>query len=143
MRLHLNTLTLGFCETQGRLFERAVREGLDSAKFIEAYMNSVTCERFNSSFDHLQWAGDAYILAELLDETPVPKGKTYRAESMYWIGYTYQYWHLYTKESGKEIYSQADAQTMNLLFEAYHTLDVAMAIDRIKEEKAIPHSGIV
>jgi len=133
MRLQLNTLTLGFCETQGKLFERSVRNGLDSAKFIEAYMNSVTCEYFNSPFDHLQWAGDAYILAELMDECNVPKGRTYCEESMYWIGYTYQYWHLYTGESGKEIFAQADGQTMNMLYAGYHTLDVAMAVDRIKE----------
>jgi hypothetical protein len=124
---------MSFCDTSGRLFELSAKRGLDSEKFVRAYMNSDACRHFDMPFDHLQWAGEQYILAELLDETPVPQGETYWSEAMYWIGYTYRYWHLYTGESSAEIYKQCDNETMNMIYPGYHTLDVAFAIDRIKE----------
>jgi hypothetical protein len=84
----------------------------------------------------MQWAGEQYVLAELLDEVPVKKGDVFSSDSLYWIGYTYRYWHLERGESSPEIYRQCDAGTMNMIYPGYHTLDVSMAIDRIKEANA-------
>jgi len=137
MRLKMDALTMSFCDTSGRLFELSARKGLDSAAFIEKYMNSDTCKHFDLPYDHLQWAGEQYILAELLDETAVPQGDVYDGDTMFWIGYTYRYWHLYSGESSAEIYKQANAETMNMIYPGYHTLDIAMAIDRIKEANAM------
>ena len=136
MRLKMDALTMSFCDTTGRLFELSARKGLDSRIFIEKYMNSDACRRFDLPYDRLQWAGEQYILAELLDETPVPQGETYNGDALFWIGYTYRYWRLYGGESSAEIYKQADAETMNMIYPGYHTLDVASAIDRIKEANA-------
>jgi hypothetical protein len=137
MRLQMDTLTLSLCDTTARLFGLSVKHGLDSAAFIKAYMNSKACADFDLPYDRLQWAGEQYILAELLDEVPVPQGETYWEAAMHWIGYTYRYWHLCTGESSADIFRQADGEMMNLLYEGYHTLDVAMAIDRIKEANAL------
>lgn len=52
---------------------------------------------------------------------------------MYWIGYTYRYWHYYTGESSREIYQTADGETMLSCWAGFHTLDVEMAIDDLKE----------
>ena len=52
---------------------------------------------------------------------------------MYWTGYIYRYWHYYTGESSKDIYKIADAKTMNECWLGFHTLDVEMAIDDLKE----------
>ena len=60
-------------------------------------------------------------------------GETYPAEVMYWAGYTYRYWHYYTGETSQEIYKTADAKTMDECWLGFHTLDVAMAIDDLKE----------
>ena len=49
------------------------------------------------------------------------------------MGYIYRYWHFYTGESSKEIYKQANAELMNALYLAYHTMSPEMAIDRLKE----------
>lgn len=55
------------------------------------------------------------------------------AEVMYWAGYTYRYWHYYTGETSQEIYKTADAKTMDECWLGFHTLDVAMAVDDLKE----------
>ena len=63
------------------------------------------------------------------------QGIVFDSETLYWAGYLYRYWHFYTGESSKVIYKQADAQTVNAMYYGYHTLDIEMAIDRLKEAK--------
>ena len=123
------------CDIQGRLFELALRTGFDCPSFIEAFMNSRTAAALDDVYDRLQWAGEEYILDELNDEAGGLKkaGITYSSEIMYWIGYTYRYWHYYTGEDSREIFKIADAKTMSECWLGFHTLDVAMAIDDLKE----------
>lgn len=123
------------CDIQGRLFELALKNGYACEEFIENFMNSRTAEALDDIYDRLQWAGEEYILEELDDEVGGLKksNQTYTREVMYWAGYTYRYWHFYTKESSKEIYKRADAEMMNESWLGFHTMDVEMAIDDLKE----------
>lgn len=123
------------CDIQGRLFELALENGYDCPAFIEAFMNSKTAAALDDTYDRLQWAGEEYILEELNSEIGgLVKTKTvYSREVMYWMGYTYRYWHYYTGESSKEIYRIADAETMNDCWLGFHTMDVEMAIEDLKE----------
>ncbi|MBS5284277.1 MAG: hypothetical protein KHY46_10485 [Clostridiales bacterium] len=123
------------CDIQGRLFELALAAGFDCPSFIEAFMNSRTAAALDDIYDRLQWAGEEYILEELNDEVKGLKkaGTVYSSEVMYWIGYTYRYWHYYTGEYSHEIYNTADAKTMNECWLDFHTFDVTMAIDDLKE----------
>jgi len=122
------------CDIQGRLFERSLEKGLDSADFIAKFMNSKTCEFLDMPYDRLQWAGEEYILENLLDETAVKAaGTIFGKEELFWAGYVYRYWHLLTSESSREIYEQADAKKMNDCYLGFHALDVAMAIEDLKE----------
>ena len=132
--LELGTDERVLCDIQGRLFENSIKEGYDSPSFIEAYMNSEMTAYMDLPFDRYQWAGEEYLLEELLDETGgIPKaGTLYDREAMYWCGYIYRYWHYYTGESSKEIYIIADGERMNRCWLAYHTLDVEMAIDDLR-----------
>ena len=57
----------------------------------------------------------------------------YSKEVMYWTGYVYRYWHYYTGESSRKIYKIADEKMMNESWLGFHTLDVEMAIDDLKE----------
>lgn len=123
------------CDIQGRLFELALKMGYDCPSFIDAFMNSRSAAALDDVYDRLQWAGEEYILEELDEEAHGLKkaGITYDIEVMYWAGYTYRYWHYYTNEYSREIYQIADAETMKECWPGFHTLDVEMAIDDLKE----------
>ena len=130
----LNGFERQLCDIQGRLFERSLMLDLNSAEFIEKFMNSKTCEFLDMPYDRLQWAGEEYIMENLLEEANVqPAGEKYGREELFWAGYVYRYWHFLTGESSREIYIQASAEIMKSCYPGFHTLDVAMAIDNLKE----------
>lgn len=133
--VNLDTQKRQLCDIQGRLFELALKGGYDCPAFIEAFMNSRAAAALDDTYDRLQWAGEEYILEELDDEVNGLKkaGAIYDLEVMYWAGYVYRYWHYYTGECSREIYKIADAGTMNECWLGFHTLDVEMAIDDLKE----------
>ena len=126
------------CDIQGRLFELALKNGYDCPEFIRAFMNSRAAAALDDTYDRLQWAGEEYILEELNDEAGGLKkaGTLYSKEVMYWTGYIYRYWHYYTGESSKAIFQTAGADTMNDCWLGFHTFDVEMAIDDLKELSA-------
>ena len=130
------SLQLTLCDTQGQLFELAAERGYNSEAFIKAFMTSQVSADMYKEFHHVQWAGKAYILSRMEDELSeqlVKDGEIYDKETLYWIGYIYRYWNFYTGESSKEIYKQAPAKTMNVVYLMYHTMSPEMAIDRLKE----------
>ena len=133
--LNLTLQKRQLCDIQGRLFELALKNKYDCPAFIKTFMNSQAAAALDDIYDRLQWAGEEYILEELEDEAKglEKAGIIYNKEVMYWIGYIYRYWHYYTNEDSREIYKIADAKTMNECWLGFHTLDVEMAIDDLKE----------
>lgn len=132
----LNSLQMTLCDTQGQLFELAAERGYASEAFVKAYMTSAVAADMDKEFQHIQWAGKAYILSRMEDELAdhlIKGGEIYDKEALYWMGYTYRYWHFYTGENSREIYKQAPAKTMNVVYLMYHTMSPEMAIDRLKE----------
>lgn len=133
----LNSLQMTLCDTQGQLFELAAERGYASETFIKAYMTSAVAADMDKEFHHIQWAGKAYILSRMEDELAkqlIKGGEIYDKEALYWMGYIYRYWHFYTGENSREIYKQAPAKTMNVVYLMYHTMSPEMAIDRLKED---------
>lgn len=132
----LNSLQMTLCDTQGQLFELAAERGYTSEAFVKAYMTSAVAADMDKEFHHIQWAGKAYILSRMGDELAdqlIKGGEIYDKEALYWMGYIYRYWHFYTGESSREIYKQAPAKTMNVVYLMYHTMSPEMAIDRLRE----------
>ena len=123
------------CDIQGRLFELALKGGYDCPAFIRTFMNSQAAAALDDTYDRLQWAGEEYILEELNEEAGGLEraGIRYSSDVMYWAGYTYRYWHYYTGESSREIFQIADGEQMNSCWLGFHTFDVEMAIDDLKE----------
>lgn len=121
---------------QSKLFILSNRKGYDSYDFIEKFMLSDTCRKMDRPYDHLQFAGEAYIMETFLEEindNVLKSNKNFNEDILDWIGYTYRYWYFYTNETSKEIYKQADVKTMVAIYDAYHCLSEEMAIDRLKE----------
>ena len=133
--LNLTLQKRQLCDIQCRLFELALKNKYDCPAFIKTFMNSQAAAALDDIYDRLQWAGEEYILEELEDEAKglEKAGIIYNKEVMYWIGYIYRYWHYYTNEDSREIYKIADAKTMNECWLGFHTLDVEMAIDDLKD----------
>ena len=132
--MSMNELEFKLCDIQGRLFELSGAKGYDSATFIKAFMTSEVAKGLDSKFNRMQWAGEEYLLAELAEMVELTKtGKVFDREALYWSGYLYRFWHFTTGEDSKEIYKQAPAKTMNVVYLMYHTMSPEMAIDRLKE----------
>ncbi len=132
----MNDIELKLCDIQGRLFELSVERQLKSASFIKVFMNSETSKALDSTYNRMQWAGEEYLLEEVVDAAgdKVSKGgEIYSKDLIYWIGYIYRYWHYYTGESSKAIYKQAPVETMKSNYLMFHTMAPEMAIEDLKE----------
>ncbi len=132
----MNAIELKLCDIQGRLFELSVDRQLGSASFIKSFMNSEIAKALDSTYNRMQWAGEEYLLEEILDADGANISKTaevYPKDIVYWIGYIYRYWHYYTGESSKAIYKQASVETMKRNYLMFHTMAPEMAIEDLKE----------
>lgn len=135
------SLKLALCEMQAQLFVQSGERDHGSETFIKAFMTSDIAKDLDKPFDHTQWAGAAYLLSRMEDECAgaLTSGEIYDAETLYWAGYIYRYWHIYTGEKSRDIYKQASAKTMRIVYLMYHTMSPEMAIDRLKESYREKH----
>ncbi len=130
------SLQLTLCDTQGKLFELSGERGYDSETFIKSFMTTDISKDMDKDFHHIQWAGKEYIMSRMEDENSAAisnNGVVFDNETLYWTGYIYRYWNIYTGESSKDIYKQAPAKTMQTVYLMYHTMSPELAIDRLKE----------
>ena len=130
------SLQLTLCDTQGKLFELSGERGYDSETFIKSFMTTAISKDMDKDFHHVQWAGKEYIMSRMEEENSAAisyNGVVFDNETLYWIGYIYRYWNIYTGESSKDIYKQAPAKTMQTVYLMYHTMSPELAIDRLKE----------
>ena len=130
------SLQLTLCDTQGKVFELSGERGYASEAFIKAFMTTDVSKDMDKDFHHVQWAGKEYIMSRIEDENYDAlnsNGIVFDNETLYWTGYIYRYWHIYTGESSKDIYKKAPAKTMQTVYLMYHTMSPELAIDRLKE----------
>ena len=132
----MDGLQLKMCDVQGRLFELSADRKFDSAAFIKSFMTSATAKWLDSRYNRMQWAGEEYLLEEIIagmDTVLEKDGEIYTRDILYWIGYVYRYWHYYSGEDSIKIYKQASAATMKRNYMMFHTMDPALAIENLKE----------
>lgn len=135
----MDSIQLKLCDIQGRLFELSGRQGYNSEKFVSGFMTSDIAKALDSPYNRMQWAGEEYLLEELLAqaEDEIPKDNNVLSQEMlYWMGYLYRYWHFYKGEPSKKIYRQANLKTMQRNYLMFHTMDPELAIDDLIEIKA-------
>lgn len=132
----MNLIESKLCDIQGRLFELSVENGFDSELFVKNFMKSNVAEELDSSYNRMQWAGEEYLLEELIDEfgsVLKKNGNVITKDEIYWIGYIYRYWHYYKSEKSKQIYKQAPYERMRVNYLMFHTMAPEMAIDDLIE----------
>lgn len=132
----MDVLELKLCDIQGRLFELFADTEYDIESLVKVFMNSEIAKNLDSEYNRMQWAGEEYLLEELIatykDKLTI-KRESFSKDVLFWMGYVYRYWHFYTKEESYKIYKQAPFETMNINYLMFHTMDVEMAIDNLKE----------
>lgn len=132
----MNELQLKLCDIQGRLFELSAEKGYNSAAFVKVFMTSDTAKALDSSYNRMQWAGEEYLLEEVVSAAGngvATDGEVFSKDILYWMGYIYRYWHYYSGESSAKIYKQAPVQTMKRNYMIFHTMDPSLAIEDLKE----------
>lgn len=128
---------LQLCDIQGRLFKLSVRRGISSAEFIKVFMKSAKAKALDSKYNRMQWAGEEYLLEEVIDEAGErfkKPGEIYSEEMIYWIGYIYRYWHYVTGESSREIYRQASVKAMKQNYGRLYMMTPEEVIEVLKEK---------
>lgn len=133
----MNELQLKMCDVQGRLFELSADRKYTSSAFIKAFMTSPVAKALDSKFNHMQWAGEEYLLDEITtaagEDTLKTGGAVLSKDVLYWIGYIYRYWHYYKGEDSAKIYKQAPYETMKRNYMIFHTMAPEIAVDDLKE----------
>ncbi|MBQ3514494.1 MAG: hypothetical protein IJA32_11975 [Lachnospiraceae bacterium] len=130
-------IELQLCDIQGRLFKLSAWRGISSAEFIKVFMKSATAKALDSAYNRMQWAGEEYLLEEVIDEVGdrfERPGEVYKEELLYWIGYIYRYWHYVTGESSKEIYKQAPVKVMKQNYVGLYLMTPEEVIEVLKEK---------
>ena len=129
-------ISLKLCDIQGRLFELSADQKYDSRKFIRVFMNSDVSRALDSKYNRMQWAGEEYLLEEVVDNAGNKVsvgGEVFSKEVLYWIGYIYRYWHYYSGEDSKKIYKQAPVEVMKRNYMMFHTMDPVLVIEDLKK----------
>ena len=133
----MTSIELQLCDIQSRLFKLSARRGINSAEFIKVFMKSATAKALDSTYNRMQWAGEEYLLEEVIDEAEdrfEKPGEVYSEEMIYWIGYVYRYWHYVTGESSKEIYKQASVKVMKQNYTRFYMMPPKEVIEVLKEK---------
>ena len=132
----MTSIELQLCDIQGRLFKRSARRGISSTEFIKEFMKSATAKALDSTYNRMQWAGEEYLLEEVIDEAGdrfKKPGEVYSEGLIYWIGYIYRYWHYVTGESSKEIIKLAPVKVMMQNYERLYVMTPEEVIEILKE----------
>lgn len=132
----MTSIELQLCDIQGRLFKLSAQRGIGSAEFIKVFMKSATAKALDSTYNRMQWAGEEYLLEEVIDEAGdrfEKPGEVYAEELIYWIGYIYRYWHYVAGESSKEIIKLAPVKVMRQNYERLYMITPEEVIEILNE----------
>ena len=128
------------CELQACVFEASLRCSDDgSAVFVRRFMRSDLARRLDAAGAELEFADADQMVREVDAEYGgAPYGSLrFSADELHWMGYLYRYWCCMTGEPSKAVYKAIGARELRSLFFAYHSLDPALAVDRIRDAKGL------
>ncbi len=131
----------GICDTQGKIFEQASRDGYDLKAFTEKYLTSVFCRKgMDYKASRYTFEDADTCLHEIYKEIGGP-GKAPYDEAAYWIGYTYRQLAYETGLSSSEVLQKAPFDKLILNYMGHHCIDEDYSTDdlcRFYDMKKIP-----
>ncbi len=132
-------LRLEQCLLQAEVFRMSVEKGYDSKDFIRGFMMSATAGKLDADISRMQVETPAYILEDVAEGEPrcMHPGVCFPAEEMEWIGYLYRLWHCTTGETSKDIYRQADEETVRAAYHKCRNEDGREVIRKLKKAYTI------
>ena len=142
MKTELDDFDLIRCKYQADLFEYVTEEKIaNSASFIKAFAYSDLAK----IMDKRSFLREACDVPEAYERLTKEKkirqtNKFYPVAVMSWIGYLMKYWQIEYNTSTENIYKIIKPQELKTLYEAYHSLDVSEAIERILEAKHVDYN---
>lgn len=127
---------LKLCQYQGELFSMS-KEKLECSSpiFLRRFMYSNVAKRMDGE----GFLYEAISQSDVIDEINEEFGESsygqikYEIEELYWIGYIYRYWSYAYKISSKRLYKMIKPEELKKLYYPYHSLDPALAIERMME----------
>ena len=139
----INEVGYELCKFQAGLFEASINYiDCSSAYFYRQFMNSFIAKRMDD-INFIFEGNDIYAtLDELKKEKDLTKGNIHLNKAvMIWSGYLLRYWCYIYEISSKKLFKYIKLNELNNLYEAYHSLDIEEAINRISEAKNIKYAS--
>ena len=126
---------------QANLFETSTKElPCSSAYFYKKFAFSKLAKRMDKRSFVMESLDVPGAIEELKKEANYEIGHNKVAPAiMLWIGYLLRYWAYTYEISTKQIYKYIKLDELCNLYEAYHSLDVEEAINRINEAHNIKY----
>ena len=136
----INRDALLMFDMQGELFEKSIiRFNCSSPIFVRRFMNSNVAKEFDSGAildDTKSIPAIFWEIEEEYGESSCGSVK-YHRDIMYWCGYLYRYFSYVYELSSKQVYKYLPLKYVASTYEAYHTMDIKFAIERLLEAKGI------
>ncbi len=111
------------CDTQGKIFDQANRDGYDINVFTDKYMNSVFCQKgMDYRASRYTFEDPDTCLHEIYKEIGKPGNAAYN-EAAYWIGYTYRQLAYETDMPSRDVIKKVPLDKLILNFAAHHCMD--------------------
>lgn len=132
----MNEIGLMLCKYQARLFEYASKQNVSSKVFVKKFAYSYVAIRMDSIGFLLESIDVPQAYLEIMGEDN-KTGIVYNEQIMNWIGYIYRYICYIYQQPMKRVYKLIKPKELYDLYDAYHSLDNDLAIQRILEAKSI------
>lgn len=128
------------CKLQAEAFENSTdKMDTSSEIFIRRFMKSDIAKRLDNESvleSNIQANDILSIINEEYGESDYGS-VIYTRNEIYWIGYIYRYFAFTYEMSSAQVYKIIKPKELRGLFLPYHTMDPALAIERILESKGM------
>ena len=125
------------CKYQASLFEYSAKQQTPSKMFIKRFSMSNLAKRMDGPGFIYEGTDVPKAFEEIKTQKTNDPKLIYSQPIISWIGYIYRYMSYIYEKPTTLIYKKIPPQELYDVYDAYHSLDNEMAINRILEAKSI------